>query len=111
MPTYRIRQNQWGNWYGYKGTKRVEAFGNSPEFTAEQAAQSWLRTMQAAGVDLRKSFAARATVKGGTVYLKANVVQVWWDNGAAETWTVEDTPHGHQQSFENFNSMVERWNE
>jgi hypothetical protein len=39
----RIKQNQWGNWYGYEGTKRVKAFGNSTEYTTEQLANMWLR--------------------------------------------------------------------
>ncbi len=46
MARRRIHQNVWGNWYGYEGTRRVIAFGNSPEATAEQAAHAWL----AAGV-------------------------------------------------------------
>ena len=25
---YRVRQNRWGNWYGYAGSKRVAAFAN-----------------------------------------------------------------------------------
>lgn len=36
-----VRQNRYDNWYGYEGGKRVIAFGNSKEFTAEQAAQQW----------------------------------------------------------------------
>jgi hypothetical protein len=39
----RIHQNVWGNWYGYIGRKRVIAFGNSKEETAEQAANRWLK--------------------------------------------------------------------
>lgn len=39
----RIRQNRFGNWYGYLGTRRVAAFGNSTTETAEQAAARWLR--------------------------------------------------------------------
>lgn len=42
----RIRQNRWSNWYGYLGSKRVEAFGNSSTETAEQAANRWLREQQ-----------------------------------------------------------------
>lgn len=36
-PKRRIRQNIWGNWKGYLGTKRVEDFG-----TDERAAKDWL---------------------------------------------------------------------
>jgi len=42
QPKRRIKQNVWGNWYGYEGSKRVEAFCDMPEFTAEDAAQAWL---------------------------------------------------------------------
>ena len=42
-PKARIHQNVWGNWYGYLGTRRVIAFGNGPEATAEQAANAWLQ--------------------------------------------------------------------
>ena len=40
----RIRQNQWGNWKGYLGSRKVEDFG-----TDGQAAQEW-----AAGATLEK---------------------------------------------------------
>jgi hypothetical protein len=39
----RIRQNAYGNWYGYIGTRRVEQFFNSPEETMEQQANRWLK--------------------------------------------------------------------
>jgi hypothetical protein len=39
----RIKQNAWGNWYGYEGRRRVKAFGESVEWTAEQNAERWLR--------------------------------------------------------------------
>ena len=42
----RIKQNAWDNWYGYEGTRRVIAFANTPEHTAEQAANIWLATGQ-----------------------------------------------------------------
>lgn len=41
-PKRRIRQNIWGNWYGYEGTKRVREFSNGPYASAEQDAQDWL---------------------------------------------------------------------
>lgn len=47
----RIRQNRYDNWYGYLGTQRVRAFGNTPEETAEQQAQRWLAGDDTAGVD------------------------------------------------------------
>lgn len=39
----RIRENIWGNWYGYEGTRRVIEFANTPEFTAEFRANFWLK--------------------------------------------------------------------
>jgi hypothetical protein len=38
----RIKQNIYGNWYGYLGNKRVMEFGETSEFTQEQNAQRWL---------------------------------------------------------------------
>jgi len=38
----RIRQNAWGNWYGYIGRRRVIAFGDSPVRGAEAEAERWL---------------------------------------------------------------------
>jgi len=43
-----IRQNVWGNWYGYRSGRRVESFFNSAEESQEQAAQRWLREQLAA---------------------------------------------------------------
>jgi len=37
----RIKQNVWGNWYGYIGSKRAEAFFNTPEHSMEQNAKMW----------------------------------------------------------------------
>lgn len=40
----RIKQNAWGNWYGYLGTKKVIAFTNtSPGSGMEEEAQAWLK--------------------------------------------------------------------
>jgi len=41
-PKVWIRQNVWGNWYGYQGGRRVAAFFNSTTETQEQAALRWL---------------------------------------------------------------------
>lgn len=38
----RIRQNAWGNWYGYDGKRRVVVFNNTPCESMEQQAQRWL---------------------------------------------------------------------
>ena len=38
----RIKQNVYGNWYGYLGSKRVIEFGETAEYTQEQNAQRWL---------------------------------------------------------------------
>ena len=37
----RIRQNAWGNWYGYEGKRRVKAFAETPEYSMEQNAERW----------------------------------------------------------------------
>jgi len=47
----RIRQNRYDNWYGYLGARRVRAFGNTPEETAEQQAARWLAGDDTAGID------------------------------------------------------------
>jgi hypothetical protein len=39
----RIRQNQFGNWYGYEGTRKVIAFSETPCNSQEEQAQAWLR--------------------------------------------------------------------
>ena len=45
--TPRIRQNAWGNWYGYIGNTRVIAFANTiPGSGMEEEAQAWLKEMQ-----------------------------------------------------------------
>ena len=43
MSKYRIHQNQYGNWYGYKGSKKIEQFFNSSEQTQEESAKKWLK--------------------------------------------------------------------
>lgn len=42
MAKARIRKNRYDNWYGYVGTRRVEAFGNTPTGSAEENAKAWL---------------------------------------------------------------------
>lgn len=38
----RIRKNQYDNWYGYIGNKRVEMFFNDNNGTQEENAKRWL---------------------------------------------------------------------
>ncbi len=38
-----VRQNAWDNWSGYEGGKKVVAFANTPQSSAEEKAQSWVR--------------------------------------------------------------------
>lgn len=38
----RIKRNAWDNWYGYQGARKVKAFVESVEYTAEQNAKRWL---------------------------------------------------------------------
>lgn len=40
----RIRQNVWGNWNGYEGTRKVVEFG-----TDNQDAEHWLKTGEKPG--------------------------------------------------------------
>lgn len=40
---FRIRKNQWDNWYGYNGWYCVIAFSNTPSETMEQQAERWMR--------------------------------------------------------------------
>jgi hypothetical protein len=37
-----IRQNAWGNWYGYIGRRKARAFFNTATQTQEQQANDWL---------------------------------------------------------------------
>ena len=37
----RIKQNRYDNWYGNEGGKRVAAFGNTAEASAEENANAW----------------------------------------------------------------------
>jgi hypothetical protein len=43
----RIKQNAWGNWYGYLGNRKVECFFNDAYGTQEQHAQEWLAEQEA----------------------------------------------------------------
>lgn len=62
-PTRRIRQNVWGNWIGYEGTRRTQEFG-----TDEVAAGYWYWTgsvdFNAGYADPEKYRAAIAKAKG-----------------------------------------------
>lgn len=54
----------------------------------------------------------KRSVIGGTVTLTGATITAEWDGGrGTETWTLEDTPWGRRESRENFEDMVERWNE
>lgn len=46
-PKPRIRQNIYGNWYGYVGTSKVRFFYGWPE-QQEQEAREWLNKQLAA---------------------------------------------------------------
>jgi len=41
-PKRRIRQNPYGNWYGYEGNRRVIEFSNSVFGSQEEYANEWL---------------------------------------------------------------------
>lgn len=38
----RIKENVWGNWYGYEGTRRVISFSESAFASQEELANEWL---------------------------------------------------------------------
>ena len=61
-------------------------------------------------VDLRKDFDIAMKVKGGVVYRKGKIIQVWWKTTESgyvgpETWTSPNI----KQAEDNFNDMIERW--
>ena len=39
----RIARNVWGNWSGYRGTKKVIRFTSSPWISQDEAAEIWIR--------------------------------------------------------------------
>ena len=43
MARYSIKENRYGNWYGYKGNKRVEIFFAIPGKSQEDSAKEWLQ--------------------------------------------------------------------
>lgn len=49
MSKASIRQNVWGNWYGYIGGKKVEWFLEDAGTTQEQNAKAWLAKQKAKG--------------------------------------------------------------
>lgn len=60
--------------------------------------------------DLRQDHDEQTTVKGGTLYRKGKIVQVWWDHlpgeEGRETWTSPDADNAARE----YNNMKERWN-
>jgi len=72
----RIKQNAWGNWYGYLGNKKVESFSNTPTETMEQQAQVWL----AANTDLipcsivRVKYISNVTNKEASIRLEQSKI-------------------------------------
>jgi len=41
-PKRRIKENAWGNWYGYEGNRMTTPFFNTPTHTQKQEAEYWL---------------------------------------------------------------------
>jgi hypothetical protein len=39
---FSVKCNQWDNWYGYAGGRRVEAFANDSQGSQEQHAHAWV---------------------------------------------------------------------
>ena len=56
--------------------------------------------------DIRPTARRFTRVDGGVLYLRGNQVQVWWDDGSAETWTAPD----NEQALANYTDMADRWN-
>lgn len=42
QPKRRIKQNQWGNWYGYENNRKAIYFANTPTHSQQQQAEYWL---------------------------------------------------------------------
>ena len=51
----RIRQNVWGNWYGYEGTRRTKEFGTDARAAREWATVSVERLKSTGVIKLRNS--------------------------------------------------------
>lgn len=56
-------------------------------------------------IDLRGDYDEIAHVKGGILYRKGSIIQVWWDKWGKETWRGPS----EKEARENFNAMKERW--
>lgn len=56
-------------------------------------------------IDLKKNHDKCVSVNGGKLYIKSNIVQVWWNDNCHETWTNQT----QSEAQSNFASMVERW--
>jgi hypothetical protein len=55
--------------------------------------------------DIRPTAWRYARVGGGVLYLRREIVQVWWDDNGKETWTAPTA----EQALENYLDMVDRW--
>lgn len=47
FPKYSVKCSAWGNYYGYRGSKKVEQFFNGPTASQEESAKAWLAKMNA----------------------------------------------------------------
>lgn len=74
-----IRQNIYGNWYGYKGRSLVASFGNSSQGTAEQAANEWLRVQQAPVRKPGEWIKASEELPPASSDMEVNHVLVWFE--------------------------------
>lgn len=80
-------------------TERTEALRRFPPANPQK-----LVPMTIPEIDIRKDYDEVAKVKGGRLYRKGGIVQVWWDEYGPETWTSDEA-----NAKTNFIAMRERW--
>jgi hypothetical protein len=68
-----------------------------------------LRKGPQAQVDLRVGYDEKRLVRGGVLYRKGHVIQVWWRVAGKETWTLPDTEAGIVEAMVQFRVMAERF--
>lgn len=56
-------------------------------------------------IDLRNDYEDKTPVRGGVLYRKGVVNQVWWKQYGPETWIAPNPETGK----DNFDDMAERW--
>lgn len=67
QPKRRVKENVWGNWYGYESNRRVIEFPNMPWASPEELANEWLARKE----NDEGSLASMNTGKGFTYELES----------------------------------------